>query len=85
MVAVVDGYVEAVPGLVGDGERRLLPLAGPLMAFEAAPALPHRPPGRATSTSASTGPGHNLTRARNQLRLVERLVEVRPRLAEVVA
>lgn len=81
--AVIAGYVGATNGWLGDGERALLPLAGPLMAFEAALRF-------LTDHLAGdvyfriTRPGHNLDRARSQLRLVERLSELRPRLAEAV-
>ncbi len=80
-LAIADGYRRAVPGLLTDGERSLLPLAGPLMAFEAAMRfLTDHLAGDVYFRVAS--PGHNLARARNQLRLVERLVAIRPRLAE---
>ena len=36
VAAIMDGYVNAVPDLLTDDERGLLPLAGPLMTFEAA-------------------------------------------------
>ena len=80
--AVVAGYAAAAPpGLLTAGELGLLPLAGPLMAFEAALRfLTDHLAGDVYFRIAR--PGHNLARARSQLRLVERLTALRPRLAE---
>ncbi len=70
--AVVEGYQAAVPGLLSDGERATLPLAGPLMAFEAALRFltDHL---RGDVYFRIARPGHNLARARAQLRLFELL------------
>lgn len=64
-----------MPGLLTDSERDLLPLAGPLMTFEAALRF---------LTDHLAGdvyfrvdhPGQNLARARAQLALLERLNEL---------
>ena len=83
-VAVNAGYLAAVPALVSDGERSLLPLAGPLMAFEAAMRfLTDHLEGDVYFRIAR--PGHNLDRARAQLRMVELLTAARPRLTDALA
>lgn len=76
VAAIMDGYMNAVPGLLTDGERDLLPLAGPLMTFEAALRFltDHLEGDVYFHTDR---PGQNLTRARAQLALLERLNELR--------
>jgi Ser/Thr protein kinase RdoA (MazF antagonist) len=78
VAAVIDGYVDAVPGMLTDGERDLLPLAGPLMAFEAALRFvtDHL---QGDVYFRTDGPGHNLVRARAQLALLEALDRLRRR------
>ena len=75
--AILAGYAEAVPGWLTDGERELLGLAGPLMAFEAALRFltDHLDGDRYFRLGA---PGQNLARARAQLALLTRLQELRP-------
>ncbi len=70
--AVIEGYQAAAPDLLTDGERASMGLAGPLMAFEAA--LRFLTDHLAGDVYFRIGrPGHNLDRARAQLRLVELL------------
>ena len=72
--AVVEGYTAAGAEFLTDGERACLPLAGPLMAFEVAMRF---------LTDHLAGDiyfhvhraGHNLARARTQLRLLDRLLD----------
>ena len=76
VAAIMDGYMDAVPGLLTDSERDLLPLAGPLMTFEAALRfLTDHLEGDVYFRIDS--PEQNLTRARAQLALLERLNELR--------
>jgi aminoglycoside phosphotransferase (APT) family kinase protein len=72
VAAVLDGYAGA--GFLTAGEGDLLPLAGPLMALEAAARFltDHL---RGDVYFRIDGPGHNLRRARNQLRVLELLLE----------
>ncbi len=75
VAAIMDGYMDAVPGLLTDGERDLLPLAGPLMTFEAA--LRFLTDHLEGDVYFRTGrAGQNLTRARAQLALLDRLNEL---------
>jgi Ser/Thr protein kinase RdoA (MazF antagonist) len=73
VAAIMDGYMSAVPGLLTDGERDLLPLAGPLMTFEAAMRFltDHL---QGDVYFRVDAPGHNLARARSQLALLDRLL-----------
>lgn len=76
--AVLRGYAEAGAGFLTDAEVALLPLGGPLMALEA---------GARFLTDHLRGdvyfrvdrPGHNLVRARNQIRVLDALVAMLPR------
>ncbi len=69
---VLDAYAEAGAGFLTAGELELLPLAGPLMTLEAAARFlsDHL---RGDVYFRIDGPGHNLRRARNQLRLFDEL------------
>ena len=75
VAAIIDGYMDAVPGLLTDGERDLLPLAGPLMTFEAALRFltDHL---EGDVYFRTDRPGQNLSRARAQLTLLDRLNEL---------
>lgn len=76
VAAVTAGYVGGAGGWLTDGERSLLYLAGPLMAFEAALRfLTDHLAGDVYFQIAR--PGHNLDRCRAQLRLCERLGQLR--------
>ena len=68
--AILEGYAGA--GLLAAGEVELLPLAGPLMALEAAARFlaDHL---QGDVYFKTDDPGHNLRRARNQLRLLAEL------------
>ncbi len=70
--AVLDGYAGA--GFLTAGEGDLLALAGPLMALEAAARFltDHL---QGDAYFRVDGPGHNLRRARNQLRVLELLLD----------
>lgn len=70
--AVLAGYARAGAGFLTAGEVELLPLAGPLMALEAAARFltDHL---QGDVYFKNEGPGHNLRRARNQLRLFDAL------------
>ncbi len=72
--AILDGYAQAGAGFLTDGEVDHLPMAGPLMALESAARFltDHL---RGDVYFRVDEPGHNLRRARNQLRIVERLLE----------
>ena len=73
VAAVLDAYAEAGAGFLTPSEVDLLPRAGPLMALEsAARFLTDHLDGDVYFRIE--GPGHNLRRARNQLRLLELLV-----------
>ena len=72
--AVLDGYARAGAGFLTADELGFLPLAGPLMALESA--------ARFLTDHLSgdvyfrvEGPGHNLRRARNQIRILELLLD----------
>ena len=73
VAAVLDGYTSAGADFLTPAEVDLLPLAGPLMALEAAARF-------LTDYLQGDvyfrvdGPGHNLRRARNQLRVLELLL-----------
>lgn len=70
--AVLAGYARAGAGFLIAGEVELLPLAGPLMALEAAARFltDHL---QGDVYFKIEGPGHNLRRARNQLRIFDDL------------
>lgn len=70
--AVLDGYTRAGAGFLTAAEVALLPLAGPLMALEAAARFltDHL---QGDVYFRIDGPGHNLHRARTQLRVLELL------------
>ena len=70
--AVLRGYAEAGSRYLTPGELSLLPRAAPLMALESAARFltDHL---QGDTYFRVDGPGHNLRRARNQLRLVELL------------
>ena len=71
--AVIASYTSAGAGFLSRSEVDLLPSAGPLMALEAASRFltDHL---RGDVYFRVDGPGHNLRRARNQLRILELLV-----------
>ena len=70
--AILAGYARAGAGFLTAGEVELLPLAGPLMALEAAARFltDHL---QGDVYFKIDAPGHNLRRARNQLRLFDAL------------
>ncbi|MDQ6726368.1 MAG: phosphotransferase [Actinomycetota bacterium] len=70
--AILDAYADAAAGFLTESERALLPLAGPLMTLEAAARFltDHL---RGDVYFRVDGPGHNLARARNQVRVLELL------------
>jgi Ser/Thr protein kinase RdoA (MazF antagonist) len=70
--AILAGYATAGAGFLTAGEVELLPLAGPLMTLEAAARFltDHL---QGDVYFKIEGPGHNLRRARNQLRLFDAL------------
>jgi Ser/Thr protein kinase RdoA (MazF antagonist) len=72
--AVLDGYARAGEAFLTAAEVDLLPLAGPLMALEAAARFltDHL---EGDVYFRIEGPGHNLRRARNQLRVLELLLD----------
>ena len=78
------GYVAGAGGLLTAGETGLLALAGPLMAYEAGVRFltDHLDGDRYFRTDR---PGHNLTRARNQLTLLRALLDARPEVEAAVA
>jgi Ser/Thr protein kinase RdoA (MazF antagonist) len=71
--AILDGYARAGSGFLTVAEVAALPLAGPLMALEAAARFltDHL---EGDVYFRVDGPGHNLRRARNQIRLLELLL-----------
>ncbi|HEX2047387.1 MAG TPA: hypothetical protein VHF27_06450, partial [Acidimicrobiales bacterium] len=73
VAAVLEGYAKAGAGFLTASEADLLPRAGPLMALESAARFltDHL---RGDVYFRITEPGHNLRRARNQLRLLELLL-----------
>ena len=73
VAGVLDGYAAAGTALLTDEELAFLPLAGPLMALESAARFlaDHL---RGDVYFRIDGPGHNLRRARNQLRVLELLL-----------
>ncbi len=81
--AALTGYLREAGPVLSSGERALIPLAGPLMAYENAMRF---------LTDHLAGdvyyrverPRHNLERARAQLRVVEALGRARGRVAELV-
>ena len=78
--AIASGYLGGCGDRLTDDERSLCPWAGPLMSFENAVRYltDHLDGDR---YFAVDHPGHNLVRARAQLRLTEDLVEAQPELA----
>lgn len=70
--AVLEGYVSGGAGFLTGAEVELLPLAGPLMALEASARFlaDHL---RGDVYFRVDGPGHNLARARNQIRVLKEL------------
>jgi Ser/Thr protein kinase RdoA (MazF antagonist) len=75
--ALARGYLEGAGSLVSPRELRALPLAGPLLALENAVRFlaDHAAGDRYFRAHR---PGHNLDRARAQLRLAERMLEAEP-------
>ena len=73
VAALLDGYAAAGADFLTVAEVDLLPLAGPLMALEAAARFLTDHLGGDVYFRVD-GPGHNLRRARNQLRLLELLL-----------
>ena len=73
VAAILDGYSRAGAGFLTAAEVDLLPLAGPLMALEAAARFltDHL---QGDVYFRVDGPGHNLRRARTQLRVLELLL-----------
>jgi Ser/Thr protein kinase RdoA (MazF antagonist) len=71
--AVLDGYARAGSSFLTPSELDLLPKAGPLMALESAARFltDHL---QGDVYFRVDAPGHNLRRARNQLRILERLL-----------
>jgi N-acetylhexosamine 1-kinase len=71
--AILTAYAAAGAGFLTTAEIELFPLAGPLMTLEAAARFlaDHL---RGDVYFAVDGPGHNLRRARNQLRLLDLLL-----------
>lgn len=81
--AALAGYLAEAGTMLTDGERELLPLAGPLMAYEnALRFLTDHLAGDVYYRVAR--PRHNLDRARAQLGVVEALTSARGRVAELV-
>lgn len=73
VTAVADGYARAGAGFLTTAEVEYLPMAGPLMALEsAARYLTDHLQGDVYFRVE--GPGHNLRRARNQIRILELLL-----------
>ena len=82
--AVLSAYLGTAGPLLTSDERALLPLAGPLMTYEAA--LRFLADHLAGDVYFRvTHPGQNLERARSQLRLLDALVARREETAELVA
>jgi hypothetical protein len=73
VAAILDGYARTGAGVLTQGEVDLLPMAGPLMALESAARYltDHL---RGDVYFRVDGPGHNLRRARNQIRVLELLL-----------
>ncbi|MGH9266402.1 MAG: phosphotransferase enzyme family protein, partial [Acidimicrobiales bacterium] len=73
VAALLDGYASAGTGFLTEAEVAFLPLAGPLMALESAARFltDHL---QGDVYFRIEGPGHNLRRARNQLRVLELLL-----------
>ena len=73
VAAILDGYARAGAGFLTPAEVDLLPLAGPLMALESAARFltDHL---QGDVYFRVEGPGHNLRRTRNQLRILELLL-----------
>jgi aminoglycoside phosphotransferase (APT) family kinase protein len=82
--AVMAGYVAGGRRFLTDGEIGLLALGGPLMALEAAARFLTDHLEGDVYFRVGRG-GHNLARARNQLRLVQHLEALRPRVDDIVA
>jgi len=81
--AALAGYLREAGALLTDGERALIPSAGPLMAFEnALRFLTDHLSGDVYYRVAR--PRHNLDRARAQLLVVDALTQARGRVAELV-
>lgn len=81
--AALAGYLHGAGAMMTHGERALIPLAGPLMAYENALRF------LADHLSGDvyfrvTRPRHNLDRARVQLRVMDALSRARGRVAELV-
>ena len=72
VTALLDGYARAGAGFLTPAEVRYLPVAGPLMALESAARFltDHL---QGDVYFRVDGPGHNLRRARNQIRILELL------------
>ena len=73
VAAILDGYARTGTEFLMQGEVDLLPMAGPLMALESAARYltDHL---RGDVYFRVDGPGHNLRRARNQIRILELLL-----------
>ena len=73
VTAVLDGYADAGAGFLTAAEVEYLPMAGPLMALESAARFltDHL---QGDLYFRVEGPGHNLRRARNQIRILELLL-----------
>lgn len=81
--AALAGYLLEAGPMLTDGERALIPLAGPLMAYEGALRfLTDHLAGDVYFQVAR--PRHNLDRARSQLGVVDALTHARGRVAELV-
>lgn len=79
----LSGYLAEAGPLLSDGERDLIPLAGPLMAYESAMRfLTDHLAGDVYFRIAR--PRHNLDRARAQLRILEALDRAEDRVAALV-
>ncbi len=82
--AALAGYLTAAGDLLSPGEKELIPLAGPLMAYESA--LRFLTDHLVGDTYFRTDrPRHNLERARTQLRVLEALDRAGDRVAAIVA
>jgi aminoglycoside phosphotransferase (APT) family kinase protein len=81
--AALGGYLTGADGVVSPGERTLIPLAGPLMAYEAALRFLTDHLGGDTYFRV-TRPLHNLVRARAQLQVLDALTTAGGRVADVV-
>jgi Ser/Thr protein kinase RdoA (MazF antagonist) len=83
MEAALGGYLAEAKGVLSPEELALIPLAGPLMAYEAALRFLTDYLGGDTYFRV-TGPSHNLLRARAQLQVLDALTTAAGRVADAV-